>query len=271
MPIVFASAASHAPGITAWAELAPAPQREKVLGAYHSLQEGLARAKPDVLVAITVEHWANFFLDNIPPFCLGRADHYKGPIEPWLKIPPTQMPGDRATASAILDEFYDAGVDMSFSDELLFDHATMLPLHFLVPGRDVPVIPLIINALTPPMPTAKRCYEMGNLLGKILDHQTQRVAVVATGGLSHWPGEPRAGEINTEFDEEFLAHLTRGETDALSAYTHAEIALAGGGAHEVRTWIALAGAVSDWQAEVLAYEPVVPWATGCGFVHFTNS
>lgn len=271
MPVVFAGAASHAPGITAWSELAPESQRDKVLGAYRELHRRLVEANAEVLFAITVEHWANFFLDNLPPFCLGRADYYKGPVEPWLKIPPTRVPGDRATASAVLEACYDAGVDISFSDELAFDHATMLPVHFLAPDGELPVVPLIINALTPPMPTAKRCYEVGRTLGRILADHDRRVAVIATGGLSHWPGEPRAGEINTDFDEKFLGHLSRGEGDALAQYTHAQIAEAGGGAHEVRTWIALAGALPDWKAEILAYEPVVPWATGCGLVHLKNS
>ena len=73
MPIVFACATSHAPGMTAWPEAAPNDQAEKILGSYRKLGEMLAASKPDTLVAITVEHWANFFLNHMPAFCIGRA------------------------------------------------------------------------------------------------------------------------------------------------------------------------------------------------------
>ncbi|HEV8342229.1 MAG TPA: AmmeMemoRadiSam system protein B [Candidatus Binatia bacterium] len=268
MPIVFACAASHAPGITACTEAAPKEQSEKIVGGYEKLRQMLQAARPEALVAITVEHWANFFLNQMPAFCLGRADHYDGPIEEWLRIPKTRVPGDSQFASQLLDSCYHAGFDLTFSDELLFDHATMLPLHFLIPRMDIAVIPLIVNALTPPMPTPRRCYELGKVLGEAFERTEKKVAIVATGGLSHWPGEPKAGKINTEFDREFLEALTDGNHGRLAGYTHAELAEAGSGAHEVRTWIALAAAVRNWKAQLLAYEPVVPWATGCGLVIF---
>ena len=154
MPIVFACAASHAPGMTAWTEAAPKQQAEKFLGSYRGLGERLAAAKPDTIVALTVEHWANFFLNSMPTFCIGRADHYDGPIEEWLRIPKARVPGDAELSAELIDACLDSNFDPLFSDELLFDHATFLPLHFLNPHMALPVVPVIINALTPPMPTA---------------------------------------------------------------------------------------------------------------------
>jgi hypothetical protein len=93
--------------------------------------------------------------------------------------------------------------------------------------------------------------------------------MIATGGLSHWPGEAKHGKINIPFDKNFLENLIARDFTSLTAYTHDEINTeAGSGGHEIRTWIALAGAVQSWKAELLAYEPVVPWATGCGLVAF---
>jgi 2,3-dihydroxyphenylpropionate 1,2-dioxygenase len=270
MPVVFACGASHAPGITAWTEAAPKAQAENVLRNYCKLSEMLHATKPDVLLAITVEHWANFFLDHMPTFCIGRAEYYDGPVEEWLRIPKARVPGDPRFAAALLEACMEGGVDPSFSDELMFDHATMIPIHFLTPNSDVPVVPLIVNTLTTPMPTAKRCYALGNLLRPILEQSGKRVAVVATGGLSHWPGEAKAGKINVDFDRRFLDLLIRGDRRKLADYTHEEIAReAGSGGHEIRTWITLAGALPDWKATVLAYEPVVPWATGFGLVAFS--
>ena len=270
MPIVFACAASHAPGMTAWTEAAPQEQREKILGGYRKLGDRLVASKPDALVVVSVEHWANFFLNQMPTFCIGRAGYYDGPVEEWLKIAKTRVPGDAALGAELLDACLDSGFDPAFSDELLFDHATMLPLHFLNPGMALPVVPVIINTLTTPMPTAKRCFELGRTLGKALERHPKRIALIATGGLSHWPGEAKMGKINVPFDTQFLDRLINGERAHLAEYSHSEIDReAGSGGHEIRTWITVAGAVEKWQATLLAYEAVQPWATGCGLVAFT--
>ncbi len=269
MPIVFAGAASHAPGMTAWTEAAPKPQVDNFLENYRNLGDRLAASKPDVIVAFTVEHWANFFLNNMPTFCIGRADHYQGPVEEWLRLPKARVPGDAKLAAELIDACFDGGFDPTFSDELLFDHATFLPLHFLNRGMALPVVPAILNALTPPMPAPKRCFALGQFLGRFLNSHPKRIAIIATGGLSHWPGEAKHGKINTQFDKQFLEHLANRDYARLTAYSHEEIyQQAGSGGHEIRTWIALAGAVENWKAELLAYEPVVAWATGCGLVAF---
>jgi aromatic ring-opening dioxygenase catalytic subunit (LigB family) len=269
MPIVFACAASHAPGMTAWTEAAPKDQSDKFLGAYRKLGERLAASRPDALVAITVEHWANFFLNHMPTFCIGRADYYEGPVEEWLRIPKARVPGDAKLSAELLDACLSGGFDPTFSDELLFDHATMLPLHFLNPNMAVPVVPVIVNTLTPPMPAPKRCFDFGKLLGRELERSAKRVAFIATGGLSHWPGEAQHGKINVPFDKKFLDTLISGDRKKLASYSHDEIhSEAGSGGHEIRTWIALAGALPEWQADLIAYEPVVPWATGCALVAF---
>ncbi len=271
MPIVFACAASHAPGMTAWTEAAPREQAENFLGNYRRLGESLVASRPDVIVALTVEHWANFFLNGMPSFCIGRAAHYDGPVEEWLRIPKARVPGDASLGKEIIDACLDGGFDPTFSDELLLDHATFLPLHFLNPNMTVPVVPIIMNTLTPPMPTAKRCFAFGQFLGNVLEKHPKRIAVIATGGLSHWPGEAKHGKINIPFDKKFLETLSGADRAKLAEYTHEEInAEAGSGGHEIRTWIALAGAVQNWKAELLAYEPVVPWATGCGLVAFSR-
>ena len=184
MPIVFACAASHAPGMTAWTEAAPKEQSEKFLGSYRELGKRLAATKPDTIVALTVEHWANFFLNCMPAFCIGRAEYYDGPIEEWLRIPKARVGGDVKLSTELIDACLDSRFDPMFSDELLFDHATFLPLHFLNPGMALPVVPVIINTLTPPMPTAKRCFAFGEFLGQVLQRSEKRIALIATGGLS---------------------------------------------------------------------------------------
>ena len=121
------------------------------------------------------------------------------------------------------------------------------------------------------MPSAKRCFQFGESLGKTLQQSDKRIALIATGGLSHWPGEAKHGKINIPFDKKFLDNVINRDHANLQAYTHEEINTeAGSGGHEIRTWIALAGAVQSWKAELVDYEPMHPWATGCGLVQFSK-
>src|SRR5690606_5267225 len=82
MPLVYACSASHAPGITAWTEAAPKDKKDAVYGAFATLREGLAASGADVAVIFAPEHFANFFLDNMPAFCVGRGAHHMAPVEP---------------------------------------------------------------------------------------------------------------------------------------------------------------------------------------------
>ena len=102
MPISFACATSHAPGITAWANAAPAAQKDRVYGAFDRLRRDLDASATDTLILLTSEHWANFFLDHIGAFCVGRAEAYHGPIEPWLGISKCEIKGDPELATELV-------------------------------------------------------------------------------------------------------------------------------------------------------------------------
>jgi len=96
MSLVFAGIVSHAPGITGRARMADAGIAGEFHGAFRSMGERLAEARPDALVVVTAEHFANFFMNNMPAFAVGMADQYEGPIEDpaWLGIARTKVPGD---------------------------------------------------------------------------------------------------------------------------------------------------------------------------------
>src|SRR5207249_6130218 len=143
MSVVFACAASHAPGITAWTEAAPKEQADKIIGSYHKLQAMLDATKPDALLAISVEHWANFFLNQMLTFCIGRADHYDGPVEEWLRISKSRIPGDSQLSAELLDGCLEAGFHLSISDHLLFHPSTIPRIHFLTHTIEIPPVQLI--------------------------------------------------------------------------------------------------------------------------------
>ena len=268
MPISFACAASHAPGITAWPDQAPAVQKDRVYGAFDQLRERLDASRTEVLILLTSEHWANFFLDHMGAFCVGRAESYGGPIEPWLKIERQQVKGDPALATEILETAYERGIEPSFAYELQFDHGTMVPLSLIMPEMDRPVVPVLFNTLAVPQPSAKRCLALGRVIGDIAARSTRRIGLIATGGLSHDPGERNHGVIDSDFDHTFLATMAKGDAERLANYTRADFAAAGAGAFELLSWVALAGALGGRKGEVVAYEAVKPWATGVGLMAF---
>ncbi len=266
--ITFACATSHAPGITAWANAAPQTQKDNIYGGFARLREELDASNTDTLIALTSEHWANFFLDHIGAFCVGRAEHFSGPIEPWLNIEKAQIKGDPALATEIIETAYDDGVEPSFAYELEFDHGTMLPLHFLNAGMKRPVVPIFFNTLAAPQPTAARALAFGRIIGKVAARSTKRIGLIATGGLSHDPGERNHGVIDSEFDRRFMAAMAKGDCATLGRYKRDEFAAAGAGAFELLSWVALAGALDGRKGEVVAYEAVKPWATGVGMMKF---
>jgi aromatic ring-opening dioxygenase catalytic subunit (LigB family) len=271
MPITFACAASHVPGMTAWPESAPVAQKDRVYGAFGKLRDALDASGSDTLIVLTSEHWANFFLDHIGAFCIGRAERYSGPVEPWLKIEKQEIKGDPALAADLIEAAYDNGIEPSFAHELEFDHGTMVPLHFIAPRMDRPVVPVIFNTLAAPQPSARRCLELGRVVGQVAAKSEKRIGLIATGGLSHDPGERNHGVIDSAFDHRFLAAMAAGDADKLSRYTRAEFAKAGAGAFELLSWVALTGALGGRKGEVVAYEAVQPWATGVGLLTFAQA
>jgi aromatic ring-opening dioxygenase catalytic subunit (LigB family) len=146
----------------------------------------------------------------------------------------------------------------------------MTVLHLLDPGARRPVVPIVQNCAVAPMPSLGRCYRLGGALRRAIEAWpvAARVALIGTGGLSHWVGMPGMGRINTEFDRWFLDCLAAGRAEDVLALTDREVERAGNGAHEIRSWLTVAGAVAGKPARVLAYEPVAAWVTGMGVVTF---
>jgi hypothetical protein len=116
-----------------------------------------------VLVLFTAEHWANFFLDHMSAFCIGSADAFTGPIESWLKIDKRVIRGDPQLARALLEACYANDLEPSSAQELQLDHGTMIPLHFLTPDMQVPVVPILIR--WHPVSIRRRCRHSAALWG----------------------------------------------------------------------------------------------------------
>jgi aromatic ring-opening dioxygenase catalytic subunit (LigB family) len=265
MSLVFAGACSHAPGITGRAARAEPRVRDTFYAKLDELRERLEAARPDAVVIVAAEHFANFFMNNMPAYCIGMADEYEGPIEDetWLAIQRRKVPGNAALSRRVIESLL-ADVDVAYAEEWKFDHGIMVPLHFLTPRYDVPVIPINVNCQGPPLTPLKRAYAFGRALRRTFDAQPERIALIGTGGISHWPATPDSGTINEAWDREFLQRFLANDREALTSYTDEEtLRDAGQGGFEIRTFLTVAGATEGATGELLFYAPIPIFAVGC--------
>lgn len=264
MSLVFAGVCSHAPGITARADLADPALRDPFYRHLDGMRRQLEAARPDALMVIAAEHFGNFFMNNMPAFAVGMADYYEGPIEDeaWLKIERRRVPGNaelsRRLITGLLDE-----VDVAYSEEWKFDHGISVPLHFLTPHYDIPIIPANINCQGPPLTPLHRAWAFGEAIRKAADALPERIALVGTGGISHWPATPDSGRINEAWDRDFLDRWSRNDRAAMTAYTNEETYRdAGQGGFEIRTFLSVAAAAGG-MGDVQFYAPIPIFAVGC--------
>lgn len=265
MPLVYCGACSHAPGITARAERADPARRAALEAAFHRMGEEIRATRPDALVVIAAEHFANFFMNNMPAFAIGMADSYEGPIEDeaFLKIKRTTVPGNKALSRKLIERVMQT-VDVAYAEEWKFDHGISVPLHFLTPNYDLPIIPANINCQGPPLAPLARAWAFGEALRAAADSVPERIALIGTGGISHWPATPDSGKINAAWDQEFLRRWAANDRAALLSYSDAEIYRDGGqGGFEIRTFIAAAAAAKGAKGTVQFCEPLPIFAVSC--------
>ena len=265
MSLVFAGVVSHAPGITGRAGRADPEIRDAFYARLDSMRLALEASRPEALIVVAAEHFANFFMNNMPAYCIGMAEAYAGPIEDesWLGIRRTEVPGN-ADLSRRLIEGVLPSIDVAYAEEWQFDHGIMVPLHFLTPRYDLAVIPVNINCQGPPLTPLARAFEFGRALRRFCDACPERIALVGTGGISHWPATPDSGTINEAWDRAFLERFLANRREELIAYTDEEtLRDAGQGGFEIRTFLAVAGATEGATGELLFYAPIPIFAVGC--------
>ena len=265
MSTVFIGVCSHGPGITGRAERADPRARDALYRNFERLRAAIEAERPDALVIVAAEHFANFFMNNMPAFAMGMAEYYEGPIEDekWLAIGRRRIPGNANLSRRLIGSML-REVDLAYAEEWKFDHGVMVPLHFLTPRYDVPVIPVNINCQGPPLSPLTRAWALGEALRRACDAVPERIAIVATGGISHWPATPDSGKINEAWDREFLRRWSQNDRDALVSYTDEETYRdAGQGGFEIRTFVTAAAAGNGAQGEIWFYEPIPIFAVGC--------
>lgn len=300
MSIVIGVGASHTTLMnTHWDAVAHVDRAIAFRDGLAEAAELVRAARPDVAVIVGPNHFRGLWLDLMPAFTLGvgaviaAGEHGtpKGPLRT-----------DTDLAHALLDALLADEFDLAFSAALTIDHGVTHAIQYVLPGLDIPVVPLLVNTFAPPLPRLRRCVGLGYALGRALAGTDRRVALISSGGLSHalafpdwrdphddderylvtswlegrgrWEEfEPRRrgivvrGEarLAPDFDAEFLEAFERGELERWTKQPDLDDTLtarAGNGGNEIRTWLVLAAACGNAPARTIAYSAMPEWKTG---------
>lgn len=270
--LVGAFAASHGPLIAREWENLPAGPKSTLQNAFDETGRRLKALEPDVLVMLSPDHWVNFFINNLPSFCIGIGAEHDGPPEPFMKAvyPHDTLPGHAGLGRHLLDTALQNDFDPAISHRLRVDHGFCVPLWRMGIDPALPIVPITVNQLEEPLPTLRRCIAWGKMLRQAIDSYPEdlRVAILGTGGLSHSIGEPTMGEIDEPFDRVCIDLFTNADDDALAAGLERELAATGNGAEEVRDWVIAHAAAGSQGFDLIDYTPIPEIYIGCGMAQW---
>jgi len=220
-------ATTHHPFYLKATELTPPaeriPQAAEWKRKVEAYRETLTAAKPDLLVMVGSDHFHQFFLDNLPTFLIGKQPAYDATFyneEREFGIPKYTLQGDEDLSGHMFQGLLDRGFDFAISHELKLDHSIICPIITTRPQADLPVVPIYTNIFAPPLPSARRYYDLGRAIRSIIDEyqSEKRIAAIGSGHLSLELGGPRQfGEHgpDPEWDLKAIDWLARGDVDAV--------------------------------------------------------
>ena len=248
---------------------------------FEALKKQLEAFKPDVLLVVGDDQAEVFTEANMPTDALFTCAEVHGSINIGLIGEPEEENHVTLRCAAdlalhLLGALKREGFDVSESKELKplgrpkrgLGHAFTRPVVKVTPQLNVPVIPLHVNCYFAPMPPARQCYELGLTIAQALKDRPERVAIMASGGLSHDPRGPRAGWIDTSLDRWVLEQLRSGNAETLCHLFEFDSDTLRSGTGEIRSWIVVAGACSEARATIVDYIPAHHAVTGLGFAYF---
>jgi protocatechuate 4,5-dioxygenase beta chain len=265
-------AMTHSPGLTGWFDRASEEYQQLALNATAEMRRRLEAARPDTLVMVSNDHLLNWPINNTPEYTVGIGAEHVGPADwydEWLALEKYRIPGHPALGRHLVNEGARRRLALAYLRDMQFDDGVSVPMHYLNPEGDIALVPVTMNCTVPPIPTPERAYQVGTIFREMVQAYpgAERVAIVATGGLSHEPGGPRYFWVDEEFDRWFLEMLGAGDHAAvLRECTLERMEAAGsGGTAELLAWM-VALAFTTGPADVLAYMPAIAWRSGTGMV-----
>jgi protocatechuate 4,5-dioxygenase beta chain len=226
------------------------PYWKRFFDGYEPAKAWLQKHKPDLAIVVYNDHGLNFFLDKVPTFALGCADTYYNADEGWALKPVSPFQGDAQLSWHIAESLVAQEFDICTCQEMKVDHGFVNPIRALYGTHEVwPIkaIPLAVNVVQHPVPTATRCLKLGRALRKAVESYSEdlKVVIMGTGGMSHQLQGERAGLINVDFDLETMDRVAS-DPEWFASMSNAEIMrIAGTEGIETIMWLVMRGALQE--------------------------
>jgi len=250
----------HAPQLFTRPPSEDPAQLDADIAAMRELGKTIEEAAPDAVIVIGSDHLETFFLSSVPTFAIvaGETSQAKFAGRAY------NLPIHRGLAEDLLDRLVRAEFDMAYSQDAELGHSFAAVYEWVIEGRGIPVVPLFVNTYLPPLPGARRCAKLGQAIRDIIADRPERVAIVASGGMSHYPGTWKYPQPAFDFDWWAIAHMERGNHDALLGLTNEQLDEVGN--TEMLPWMILFGAIGNQPGELLSYQPT--WHHGHAVMRF---
>jgi len=269
---------SHIPAIgnAMTNKLEQTPYWKRFFDGYEPVKEWLAKVDPDIAIVVYNDHGLNFFLDKVPTIALGCADRYENADEGWGLQTLASFDGDAQFSWHLAESLIEQEFDITTCQEMLVDHGFIVPMALMwrhLPAWPVRGIPLAINTVQHPIPSARRLYKLGKALGRAIESYPEdlKVVIFGTGGMSHQLQGERAGIIDVEYDLRCMESVIS-DPDWLASQTTTEIIeKAGTEGVETIMWLAMRGAMGPNVRCVHKHYHAPISNTGAGVLVFDNA
>jgi 2,3-dihydroxyphenylpropionate 1,2-dioxygenase len=236
-------------------------QLKQAAAAMRELGKVLDETKPDVILFLGADHVETFSPTCIPTFCIIAGNRAVARFAGRE----LDLPVHREMAEDILSKLVtEKNFDMAYSEDAELGHAFAVPFDLVIGKRDIPVIPFFTNVYVPPLPTSQRCAAFGKALADIVKGRKERVAIIASGGMSHFPGTSKYLHPEFDFDRWLVSQFEAGNTDALLNMTNPQLDEVGN--TEMLNWAVMFGAIGKVQGELIDYIPT--WHHGLSMMRF---
>jgi 2,3-dihydroxyphenylpropionate 1,2-dioxygenase len=258
--IVAAVATVHAPQLFVRPPSEIPEQLDADIAAMRVLGKDIEDSKPDLALIIGSDHLETFFLSSVPTFAVVAGEKSRAAFANRSWEIPVHLP----FADALLEKLMQRGFDMAYSQDAVLGHSFAAVYEWVIEGRNIPVVPIFVNTYLPPLPSPQRCFALGKAIAEIVEERPERVAIIASGGLSHYPGTWKYPQPAYDFDYWAIANMERGNIEPLLKLSSEQLDEVGN--TEMLPWYFLFGAIGNVPGELLTYQPT--WHHGHAVMRF---
>jgi aromatic ring-opening dioxygenase catalytic subunit (LigB family) len=229
--------------------------------AMQELGKVLDETKPDVILFFGADHVETFSVSCVPAFAIIAGDRAIARFAGREH----NLPIHREMAEDLLNKLVvEHDFDMAYSEDAELGHAFSVPFEYVIGARKIPVIPFFANTYVPPLPTPRRCAALGKAIAEIVKGRPERVAIIASGGMSHFPGTKKYNFPEFDFDRWLVSEFEAGNTEALLGMTGTQLDEVGN--TEMLNWAVMFGAIGAQAGELIDYIPT--WHHGLCMMRF---